>query len=91
MDKVTRILLLYSKLIQGEKINKTIFCFENEYSPRSFDRDIDAIRLFLSDTFSMSELIYGEFRVYLKAYRNYASYYQEWPPGYFILKKKIKL
>ena len=58
MDKVTRILLLYSKLIQGEEINKTLFCFENEYSPRSFDRDIDAIRLFLSDTFSMSELTY---------------------------------
>ena len=62
MDKITRILLLYSKLIQGEKINKTIFCFENDYSPRSFDRDIDAIRLFLSDSFSMLELTYDRAR-----------------------------
>lgn len=43
-------LLLYSSLLNGEEINKTIFCFENDCSPRSFDRDIEDIRLFLSES-----------------------------------------
>lgn len=46
MDKITRMLILYSSLMNGEEINKTIFCFENDCSPRSFDRDIEDIRLF---------------------------------------------
>ena len=58
MDKVTRLLLLFSKLLNGEEINKTIFCFENDCSPRTFDRDIEEIRLYLSDTFSSMELKY---------------------------------
>lgn len=58
MDKITRILLLYSRLIHGEKINKISFCFETESLPRSFDRDVEDIRLFLSDTFSTNELLY---------------------------------
>lgn len=58
MDKVTRMLFLYSELAKGERINKTVFCFENDYSPRSFDRDIEDIRLFLSESFSTSELNY---------------------------------
>lgn len=62
MDKVTRILLLYSKLIQGEEVNKTIFCFENECSARSFDRYISTIRLFLSDSFSSKELVYDRIK-----------------------------
>ena len=48
MDKITRLLLLYSKLTKGEKINKTIFCLENDCSPRTFDRDIEDVRLHLS-------------------------------------------
>lgn len=59
MDKVTRMLILYSSLINGEEINKTIFCFENDCSPRSFDRDIEDIRLFLSESFSLEELNYN--------------------------------
>lgn len=61
MDKVTRMLSLYSKLIQGERVNKTIFCFENECSLRSFDRDIEDIRLYLSEIFSTMELKYDRF------------------------------
>ena len=49
MDKITRLLILYSSLINGDEINKTMFCFENDCSPRSFDRDIEDIRLFLSE------------------------------------------
>ena len=59
MDKITRMLILYSSLINGEEINKTIFCFENDCSPRSFDRDIEDIRLFLSESFSVLELNYN--------------------------------
>lgn len=59
MDKITRILLMYSKLSKGEEINKTIFCFENDCSPRTFDRDIEVIRLYLSESFSSVELRYN--------------------------------
>ena len=59
MDKITRMLILYSSLLNGEEINKTIFCFENDCSPRSFDRDIEDIRLFLSESFSVLELKYN--------------------------------
>ena len=59
MDKITRLLILYSSLINGDEINKTMFCFENDCSPRSFDRDIEDIRLFLSEVYSVSELKYN--------------------------------
>lgn len=59
MDKITRMLILYSSLMNGEEINKTIFCFENDCSPRSFDRDIENIRLFLSESFSALEVDYN--------------------------------
>lgn len=58
MDKIERLLLLYTKLITGEQVNKTLFCFEYECSPRTFERDIETIRLYLSDSFSFSELRY---------------------------------
>lgn len=58
VDKITRILLLYSKLIQGERINKILFSFETEISQRSFDRDIEDVRLFLEEIYSTQELKY---------------------------------
>lgn len=58
MDKITRMLILYSRLIRGEELNKTMFCFETNCSPRTFDRDIEDIRLFLSESFSLMELTY---------------------------------
>lgn len=58
MDKITRLLLLYSKLMQGEKVNKLSFCIETDSLPRTFDRDIEDIRLYLSDLFCNEELIY---------------------------------
>lgn len=62
MDKITRILLLYSKLINGEKINKNTFCLEFDCSKRTFDRDIEDIRLYLSEIFDSEELIYDRSR-----------------------------
>lgn len=58
MDKVTRLLLMYSRLIRGEKINKLNFCMETDSMPRTFDRDIEDIRLYLSEMFYNEELIY---------------------------------
>ncbi|WP_027215869.1 hypothetical protein [Butyrivibrio fibrisolvens] len=58
MDKVTRMLMLYSKLIKGEAISKVSYCLENEINERTFDRDIQDIRLYLSETFSPDELLY---------------------------------
>ena len=58
MDKITRILLLYSRLIKGEKVNKFAFCMETDCIPRTFDRDIEDVRLYLSETFDTRELLY---------------------------------
>lgn len=59
MDKVTRLLLLYSKLIQGERVGKLRFCMETNSLPRTFDRDIEDIRLYLSETYDHRELTYN--------------------------------
>lgn len=60
MDKITRILSLYSQLLHGEVVDKVGFCFETECSMRSFDRDIEDLRLYLSDTFANCELVYDK-------------------------------
>lgn len=60
MDKVTRMLILYSELAKGEKINKTVFCFQYDCSYRTFERDVEDIRLFLSESFSTQELSYDK-------------------------------
>ena len=59
MDKITRLLLLYYKWLQGDQVNKISFCLETGCQPRSFDRDIEDIRLFLADSYSYEELIYN--------------------------------
>lgn len=59
MDKITRLLLLYSRLFQGQKVNKLNFCMETDCLPRSFDRDIEDIRLYLSELFYAEELVYN--------------------------------
>lgn len=58
MDKNTRILILYTRLISGTRINKSLFCLEYDISPRSFDRDIEDIRLYLSESYTAKELLY---------------------------------
>lgn len=59
MDKLTRVLLLFSKLMRGEKVNKLNFCLETGCLPRTFDRDIEDIRLYLSEFFNADELLYS--------------------------------
>lgn len=59
-DKVTRILMLYQQLLQGNIVNKTAFTVENQITERTFERDIDDIRLFLSEFYEIKELIYDK-------------------------------
>lgn len=57
-DKSTRIMSLYHQLLSGIKVRKQTFCLENGINERSFDRDIEDVRLFLSDMQPYCELIY---------------------------------
>lgn len=58
LDQINRILTLYQRLITGRIVDKTLFALEFDTTERSVDRDISAIRAFLSDSFSNLELIY---------------------------------
>lgn len=58
-DKNTRMLSLYHQLLTGKKVNKQAFCIENDINERSFDRDIEDIRLFLCDKHPYCELNYN--------------------------------
>ena len=55
-DKITRILTLYHQLLNGQHINKALFSWEHGINERSFDRDIEDLRLFLSEIYSPSEV-----------------------------------
>lgn len=57
-DKATRVLMLYHRLLQGEHIDKAGFSVEHGINERTFDRDIEDIRLFLSDIYSVEEVVY---------------------------------
>ena len=58
MDKITRVLMLYRRLEGGETVNKLAFALENSVDVRSVDRDIQDIRLFLSEMYSSIELVF---------------------------------
>lgn len=58
MDKITRVLLLFYRLSRGEWISKANFSLEYGITGRTFDRDIEDIRLFLSELYTSSELIF---------------------------------
>lgn len=58
-DKVTRMLSLYYQLFTGKTISKQSFCVEHDITERSFDRDIEDVRLFLSEEQSYCELQYS--------------------------------
>lgn len=58
MDMTIRILKMYEALRCGREIHKKAFCMEYEISERTFDRDIEKIRLFLSEEYSGQEVRY---------------------------------
>lgn len=60
MNKTNRILLLLTNLIKGEKINKHQIAKQQNVSERSIERDISAIRQFLSETYACSEVLFNK-------------------------------
>ena len=61
-DMTFRILEMYETFIQGKEIEKSSFCMEHGISDRTFDRDIEKIRIFLSETYSGHEVEYNSRR-----------------------------
>lgn len=60
MDKVTRVLTMYAKLAEGGKVYKNSFCTDAKIGKRTFDRDIEDIRIFLSESFQGNQLVYSK-------------------------------
>lgn len=58
-DMAIRILKMYEVFRQGKEIEKNAFCLEHEISDRTFDRDIEKIRTFLSESYSGYEVEYN--------------------------------
>lgn len=54
--------MLYDALLTGNGVDKKSFSMEHGIDERSFDRDIEDIRLFLSDSFSCEELLFDRGR-----------------------------
>ena len=59
-DKTTRILISFYRLARGEYINKSLFSIEHNITQRSFDRDVEDIRIFLSEIYTSNELIFNK-------------------------------
>lgn len=57
-DKNTRLLMLYDALLNGNGVDKNAFSMEHGINERSFDRDIEDIRLFLSESYSGEDLYF---------------------------------
>lgn len=58
MNKSDYVLILFYRLMSGERIKKNLFMQEFGVGRRSFDRYIQAVRLMLSDVYSPNELCY---------------------------------
>lgn len=71
-DKINRVLLLFHKLIKGEHIHKVDFAETHNVSERSVERDIEDIRIFLSEIHATSKLVFDkpENVYYLSSYNN---------------------
>lgn len=59
-DKINRVLLLFHKLIKGEHIHKADFAETHNVSERSVERDIEDIRIFLSEIHASSKLVFDK-------------------------------
>ena len=57
-DKATRILMLYHQLLNGQSVDKVTYSLEHGVNERTFDRDIEEIRLFLNDIYSGDQLLF---------------------------------
>lgn len=57
-DKATRVLMLYHQLLGGHTVDKYTYSLEYGVNERTFDRDIETIRSFLSDIYSPNQLLF---------------------------------
>lgn len=55
---MSRVLILYNRLFKGDKVSKSLFSIEHSISERTFDRDIEDIRIFLSEIYPWNELVF---------------------------------
>lgn len=60
MEKSSRVLILFYRLLQGEHIRKINFSMAYDTTERSIDRDIHTIRLVLLELHSSCELIFDK-------------------------------
>lgn len=51
-DEVNRILIMYDTMRRGREVHKEAFCMEHGISERTFERDIEKVRTFLSENYS---------------------------------------
>lgn len=58
MDKATRVLILYHQLLSGQVIDKVTYSLEHDINERTFDRDIETVRLFLRDIYSGEQVLF---------------------------------
>ena len=58
MNKSDRVLILFYRLLNGERVKKVLFMNEFSLGRRSFDRYIQSVRLMLSDVYAPHELCY---------------------------------
>lgn len=58
MEKAHRVLLLFYRLLKGERIRKTNFAFEHHVTERSVERDIQTIRNCLEDQHANMSLLF---------------------------------
>lgn len=59
-EMITRIINLYEKLKRGCEIQKNSFCVEHGISERTFDRDIEKVRILLSEEYSGYDVVYNQ-------------------------------
>lgn len=55
---IPRILKMYESMNRGREIQKVSFCEDHKISERTFERDIEKIRVFLSEEYSGREVLY---------------------------------
>ena len=70
MEKAHRVLLLFYRLLKGERIHKANFAFEHHVTERSVERDIQTIRNCLEEQHSNMALLFD---------RKDESYYLSFP------------
>ena len=74
MDKASRVLNLFSRLIRGEHILKANIAESHRISERSVDRDIETIRIFLADSYACGQLLFdkSDNTYYLSGWNNHS-------------------